>query len=284
MKFTSLLIITLLFNILQAEENITIIPPQSNSDISHNYFSKILKESLEDDSRKVNILHSKEMSQERALIELKKNRTIDVMWTGTSIKREKDLRAIKIPLLKGLLGYRVFIINKEDEKKFNKINTIEELKELRACQGAQWPDTEILEKSGLNVVRNTNYEAMFLQLSIKRCDYFPRGIYEGYSEVEARKDSYPTLMIYDKVILYYPFPMYFFVSKRNEDLALRIEKGLLKMIDNGNFDTYLKENSSTKYLYSTNKWQNRKIFKISNPLLSPLTDITNTKFWIVPKF
>tara|TARA_B100001063_G_scaffold247323_1_gene292653 strand:+ start:8028 stop:8300 length:273 start_codon:yes stop_codon:yes gene_type:complete len=89
MKFTSLLIITLLFNILQAEENITIIPPQSNSDISHNYFSKILKESLEDDSRKVNILHSKEMSQERALIELKKNRTIDVMWTGTSIKRKK---------------------------------------------------------------------------------------------------------------------------------------------------------------------------------------------------
>ena len=76
--------------------------------------------------------------------------------------------------------------------------------------------------------------------------------------------------------------MYFFVSKENEELALKIEKGLLKMIDNGSFDNYLKENSSTRYLYTTNKWQDRKIFKIPNPLLSPETNINDSKFWIVP--
>lgn len=282
MKFRFVLIISLFLNLLIAQENITTISPKSEFDASHKYFYELLEKSLNYNPSKINISFFKKMGQGRALIELKKNRSIDVYWAGTSIKREEELRAIKIPLVKGLLGYRVFIINKDSKNNFDKIKTIEELKKLKPCQGRYWPDTEILEKSGFNVVKNTKYEAMFLQLSIGRCDYFPRGINEANSEMEARKEAYPTLMIYNKIILYYPFPVYFFVSKENEELALKIENGLLKMIEDGSFDKYLKQSPITKHLFPISKWQNNTTFKIPNHLLSPNTNIRDTKFWITP--
>jgi hypothetical protein len=283
MNLNIVILLTIILNFSHAQKNIMIIPPQSSFDASHNYFYTLLEKSLKKNTSVTNILFSKKMEQGRALIELKENRNINVYWAGTSIKREKELRAIKIPLLKGLLGYRVFIINKKDKKLFNKISKIDELKKLKACQGADWPDSEILINSNFNVLKNTNYEAMFLQLTSKRCDYFPRGIHEAHSEVEARKASYERIMLYDKIIIYYPFPMYFFVSKDNEELAIEIEKGLLKMIEDGSFDNHLKQSIITKHLYPMNKWQNNKIFKISNPLLSKETNTKDEKFWIVPK-
>lgn len=282
MKLKFLLITLLLCNILLAQKNILIIPPKSNYDSSHNYFYTILEKSLNKNNIDINILFSKKMEQGRALVELKNNKSIDVFWAGTSIQREKELRAIKIPLVKGLLGYRVFIINKDNKNSFDKIISLDQLKKFKVCQGTYWPDTEILEESGFNVIKNTNYEAMFLQVSTKRCDFFPRGINEAYSEIKVRKASYPEIMLYDKIILYYPFPVYFFVSKENEELALKIEKGLLQMIEDGSFDDHLKQNTTTKHLYPISKWHSNKIFKIPNPLLSPNTNIKDPKFWIVP--
>lgn len=283
MKFRFVLLSILLFDILMAQKNITIISPKSKFDASHDYFYKILKKALDYDSQEINILFSKKMQQGRALIELQNNRNLDVYWAGTSIKREKELRAIKIPLVKGLLGYRVFIINKSSKNKFDKITTIEQLKQLKVCQGSDWPDTKILEKAGFNVLKNSNYEAMFRQVMKHRCDFFPRGINEAYGEIQARKSSYPTLMAYDKIILYYPFPVYFFVSKENEGLAIKIEKGLLKMIEDGSFDEHLKSSATTKQLYPMSKWNNNQIFKISNYLLSDSTNINDSKFWIIPE-
>lgn len=283
MKLKFILIILLLSEILLAKKDILIIAPKSIYDSTHKYFYSILEKALSNEKDNINILFSKKMEQGRALIELKNNRGIDVYWAGTSIERENELRAIKIPLVKGLLGYRVFIINKNKKEIFDKITTIEQLKELEACQGEYWPDTKILENSHFNVLKNINYEAMFLQVNSNRCDYFPRGINEGYSEIEARKSSYPNIMLYDNIIIYYPFPVYFFVSKKNEELALKIENGLLRMIEDGSFDKHMQENVTTKHLFPLSKWQNSKIFKIENPFLSKETNINDSKFWLLPE-
>ena len=285
MKIKHIFIILLITNIILADESIRIIPPQSKFDSSHNYFYTLLKKILAPSNKEqsnINILFSKKMEQGRALLQLKNNDNIDIYWAGSSINREKELRAIKIPLLKGLLGYRVFIIKKKDRYLFDKITNIEELKKLTACQGTHWPDTKILENSNFNLIKNTNYESMFLQVNSNRCSYFPRGIHEAYSEIDARKTSYSELILYDKLILYYPFPMYFFVSKENEKLALKIETRLLEMIENGNFNKHLKESTITKHLFPMKNWNNKKIFKISNPLLSTSTNINDEKFWILP--
>lgn len=263
-----------------------IIPPQSKYDSSHSYFNNLLNKILtvtQDKYSKSFITFSKPLEQGRALINLKNNKDIDVYWAGTSIKREKDLHAIKIPLLKGLLGYRLLIINKNNKAKFDAIKSIDDLKKLRACQGKYWPDTDILVNSGFNVVKNTSYEAMFLQVAKNRCDYFPRGIHEIKSEMEVRKEKYKDLMIYDNIIIYYPFPMYFFVSKENKLLAKRIKEGLNILINNGEFLKNLKTDITTKHIFPLSTWQNKTIYSIPNHLLSKDTDYKNTKYWIMPK-
>lgn len=48
---------------------------------------------------------------------------------------------VRIPLLKGLMGCRISIINKKNRKKFAKIKSVEELKKLTALQGHDYFDT-----------------------------------------------------------------------------------------------------------------------------------------------
>lgn len=277
-------LITLLgISTLFANNTIKIIPPQSKFDSSHKYFQELLQKILditEDEYGKSKIKYSKKMEQGRAFVELKNRKKVDILWAGTSIEREKNFKAIKIPLLKGLLGYRVFIIRKDNINTFNSINSLEELKKLKACQGAHWPDTDILEYANIKVVKNTNYEAMFLQVLSNRCDYFPRGIHEAYSEMKIRKNKYSELMLFDDIILYYPFPMYFFTAKENEKLAKRVKKGLLSLIKNNEFTTNIEKSKITKHLFPIKNWINKTTYKIDNPLLSKDTNIQNKELWI----
>jgi len=279
-------LILILLNLLLYSSELRIIPPQSKYDSSHSYFNNLINLILANTQEKYGksfITFSQKIEQGRALMQLKNNKDIDIYWAGTSKKREKDLIAIKIPLLKGLLGYRMLIINKNLKSKFDNIKTIDDLKKLKACQGKYWPDSKILKNSGFKVVENTNYESMFLQVEKNRCDYFPRGVHEIKSEIQIRKEKYKNLIIYDKIIIYYPFPMYFFVSKYKPLLAKRIEDGLNKLIKNGTFLKHLKNHITTKHIFPLKNWQDKaKIFKIKNPYLSENTNYKNNKFWIVP--
>ncbi len=70
---------------------------------------------------------------------------------------------VEIPLVKGLLGYRVFIAHQDHKDKLGEIENIDDLKEISLCQGAHWPDTDIMLAAGLNVMPNPVYENMFRQ-------------------------------------------------------------------------------------------------------------------------
>jgi len=87
-------------------------------------------------------------------------------------------------------------------------------------------------------------------------------------------------MLYDKIMLYYPFPMYFFTSKNNLELARKIEDGLKMIIENGEFEKYIKAHETTKHLYPLDKWKDKTIYKLNNPILPKDTDFKNPKYWI----
>lgn len=270
------------YNIIYAQE-VKILPPNSEFDTRYNYFHKLLEKIFKKNENKygkMNIVFASKMEHGRAFVELEKNNVVDIFWAGSEETKEKRFHAIKIPLLKGLLGFRTFILNKDKIKDFDKVKTFEEFKKFKACQGTHWADTKILENAGIKVVKNTNYELLFLQTLAKRCDYFPRGIYETYLEMDVRKDKYKKLAFYDKIILHYPFAMYFYVSKKNKKLGKRIEDGLLKLIESGEFDKYLENYEMTKKLFPVSKWINRKTFVLKNPFLSKETNTKNEKFWI----
>ncbi|MFQ3220752.1 MAG: hypothetical protein ACI96W_003131 [Paraglaciecola sp.] len=64
------------------------------------------------------------MSQSRLIKSLQAGEILDVTWLMTSKAREQNLLPISIPLLKGLMGYRLLLINKGHQYKFSNISTL----------------------------------------------------------------------------------------------------------------------------------------------------------------
>lgn len=229
-----------------------------------------------------NIQPAKGMNVGRAIEFLKTDdaQAVNVIWTTSSTERERSLIPIRIPIRKGLLGYRIFLINKADQTKFSNIQTLEELKKLRVGQGHIWNDVKVFKENSFSIVTGPSYEGLFRMLIEGRFDYFSRGINEAPSEYEARKDRYPNLSLEDSILLYYPWPKYFFTSKENPKLAQRIEQGLKMMIQDGSFEElflkYHKEDIKRVNL------QERKLFRIANPLLPDTAPLDQEDLWFDP--
>ena len=69
--------------------------------------------------------------------QLSKGKTINVFWMGTSSTLESSLIAVPIPLFRGLEGLRLSFIHADAQEKFNQINTLADLKQLKAAQGSR---------------------------------------------------------------------------------------------------------------------------------------------------
>lgn len=93
-----------------------------------------------DPSAKVNQL-DQEIPMSRR-VEDTNAKSIDLLWAGSSAELDKKLLAVRIPLLKGLLGHRIFIIRDGDQPLFDPINTLGDLKKLKAGMGRFWGSTK----------------------------------------------------------------------------------------------------------------------------------------------
>tara|TARA_B100000809_G_scaffold164043_1_gene161371 strand:+ start:435 stop:908 length:474 start_codon:yes stop_codon:yes gene_type:complete len=124
------------------------------------------------------------MFQGSALAEVKHNRNLSVTWTMTSQKREQELTPIRIPLPRGLGGYRIFLIKGGQQAKFSKINNTKQLKKLFAGQRRYWPDSAILTNNNYRLVTGSGHSTLFNMLQNGRFDYIPLGLYEPWNEVE----------------------------------------------------------------------------------------------------
>jgi len=259
------------------------IPLDENNASHAQYYVRLLNLALEKTKGEgtFNISHTqKVMSQARAITSLEQGVDINVMWTMTSKERESRLYPIRIPLIKGLIGYRVFLIRKTDKEIFNKINTIEDLSKLKAGQGADWPDTEILRSNNLKVVTNTKFKLLFSMLERQRFDYFPRGVSEAWSELKHNNNK--GFMIEPSILLKYPAPIYFFVSKSNKMLGERIKQGLLLAISDGSFDELFYNFPAHKAIFNQANIEGRKHFELNNPYLTQETPIHNENLWYKP--
>ena len=85
--------------------------------------------------------------------------------------------------------------------------------------------------------------------------------------------------IEESILVYYPWPRYFFCANSPEGkmLAERVEVGLLKMIDNGEYNKIFEKHYG--YISKKLNLKNRNLFKITNPLLSSKTPLKNSKLW-----
>lgn len=280
-----LIIMILLPALTTAEDAVLILKyprPQSENDTRHIYRIKLLELALKktsEESGPFKIEYNPErMSQSRAIVMIKNNSGIDVIALPTSIQRESELLPVRLPILKGLLGYRIFIIRSEDRDKFNRIKRYNDLKKFSAGSGHDWLDTEILAYNRINVIKSSNYEGLFLMLRSGRFDYFPRGVNEAFDEIESRIANFKDLEVERSLALHYPFPVYFFLRKDNVNLAARIEKGLRISITDGSFKRLFdRYNGADIRKAAINK---RNIIRLNNPLLPDKTPIKEKYLWL----
>ncbi len=269
-------------NLMASETVVRVRSKQSAADISHGYFLKllsiILKNTEQTHGKAIVKIIDISASQGRIIKSLSQGEFIDIAWAGTNTERETQVHPVRIPLVGGLLGYRVPVIKKENIEKFKRIQQLTDLKKLVAVQGQHWPDSDILEAAGLKIYREPEFRFMYNLLKYGRVDYFPRGLNEVYSEVKETGEG--KLVAFDALIIAYQFPMYFFTKNGNEELAQRIEKGLNIAIDNGSFLKNMKEHSVTSSMFPLSKYKDSLIIHIKNPFLPGKTPINDSRLWI----
>lgn len=225
-------------------------------------------------------LASEVYSQARIIHELKTGSgRINLYWMGTSDELEKDLRPIRFPVYRGLLGYRVFIINKQDQIRFDAVKDLKDLQKFIGIQGIGWTDIAILENSGLRQF-TSRYPNIFKMInSGDRVDYFSRGISEGYVEVNSNQNRYPDLTVEKKILLVYPFAMFFFTNRENTALAEILKKGFDKAYRDGSFLQFFYNHPHIKEMFAQTDMRHRIRIDIPNPFLPTKTIAIPKQYW-----
>jgi hypothetical protein len=216
------------------------------------------------------------MVYQRKLVSLNKGE-LDVMWAITSETREQELLPVMIPLFKGLIGYRVMVIQDTKQKEFSHVLSTQKIKNMVALQGLDWVDTDILRANGFKVETSDWYNSLYKGVSLGHYDYFPRSILEPWAEM--RRYRFKNLVVENKHLLYYPAAMYFFVQKNNKALAERLEFGLNQAIDDGSFDQLLYNYPAHLKALSKGKLNTRIIHRLSNPFLPKTAPLTDKRLW-----
>lgn len=197
----------------RAETIVTYPAPESSKDTRYGDLIELLKIALQKTVKEYGPYRLQPsalpMNEARYLLELKTGRSINVAWSSTSVEKEHDYLPIRIPLRKGLLGYRIALINRNLQQKADQIGSIEDLRKMSLGQGIGWGDTRVYAANGISV-RTAAYEDLFYLTAQNRVQLFPRGINEVYVEMAARQAAFPDLMIEPKLLIYYPWPYYFF--------------------------------------------------------------------------
>lgn len=214
-------------------------------------------------------------------ITLLKEGEISIFWSGTTPEYESSLRPVRVPLYRGLLGYRVLMIRKNEQHRFDHIHQFEDLHSISIGQGRFWSDTQILEANGLHITKALKYGSLFHMLDGGRFDAFPRGIQEPWQEIQKRPDL--ALDVEKNVLLIYRMPYYLFVNKNNVELANDLESGLVSAINDGSFNAYFFSNPTVTDVIEKSNLKNRRFFYLVNPFLSPETPLDREEFWLDPK-
>ena len=256
--------------------------PQVKLEEVGSYYNELVERVLQagnsENALPVQLIPTITMDQSRAILELEKG-TLDLVWLGADKQLASKFRAIEIPLDRGLMGYRSFLLRKENLPRFSTFTKLEQLADLVACQGSNWPDTTILVAAGLKVLDTPSYINLYEQLYLGRCDYFPRGLHEAHVEKHNMQALYPDFAVAENLLLHYPYTIYFYTNKHNKALASLLERGLEALIDNGELLKLMQTQAETAHAFPLSKWANSTILELANPELSASTDAYNPRYW-----
>lgn len=189
---------------------------------------------------------------------------IDVAAGMATDQRARYGIPVPVDLTQGMIGQRVLIIRAGEQERFSRIKTLTDLKKLRICIGSDWPDADIMQAAGFSLKKLPQYEALFTSLASKDCDAISRGMHEAPEEIR----SWPKLdlALETDLLIRYPARNLFYVHPQRPRLAERLQTGLKKSLENGDFQRLFQ-------LYFDDalslQQQKRRVFQLDNPFDHP---------------
>ncbi len=258
--------------------DITIYPrPQSESDTRNVYALELLQLALHEAGATTQLVPSDNtMTQERALSELEAGKRLQVMWAMTTREREQRALAIRVPIYKGLIGWRLALVHVTQSDLLSQVQSVDDLATFTAGLARDWPDVDVLRANHLKVITASGYENLFSMLGQKRFDYMPRSIGEIWDEAEAHRAD--GMLIDPYIVIHYPAAVYFFVNKSNPALAQKISLGLYRAIQNGKFDRLFYAYHTPAIEYA--RLNQRRVIELSNPSLPQSAPLDQSDLWL----
>lgn len=217
-------------------------------------------------------------TQGRYLRMLEKNEGVDVAIGLTDKDRESRYLPVRVPIDRGLFGWRLLLIRSDKTPIFASIHSAEELAKLNAGLGHDWPDVDIFRANHLPVSTGSSYPGLFHMLTRDHVDYFPRAVTEVWPEQLA--NAHLNIEVEQHLVVYYPTAAYFFVNKNNHFLADTLTRCLTEAVNDGSFqslfDQYFDEAINKSNL------KNRTIVRLQNHELPAATPLHKKEFWYSP--
>lgn len=221
------------------------------------------------------------MSQSRAQYALEHaDPHLQVMWAMTTREREASLLPIRIPIYKGLIGWRVNLLRATDAQRLSQVNTLNDLKPILFGQRHDWPDTPLLRANGLQVVTSPSYDSLFNMLAAKRFDAFPREVVTAWQEQARAVANGQALVVDEHVVLHYPTALYFFTSRQRPELAEDIRLGLEAAIADGSFAALFEHHHGATLRQA--RLAERRVIELHNPDLPSATPFDRAELWYQP--
>lgn len=222
------------------------------------------------------------MSPPRVAQELKLAQgRINVLAHATSPAVEQQFLPIRIPIDKGLLGLRVFLVRAADLPRFAAVRSVQDLRAMRAGLGKDWADVNILRAAGIPVVEGT-FERLYSMLMAGRFDFYSRGVDEAPRELSEAQGRYPGMALEPSLMLQYPLPRYIFVRRdaEGEQLARRIKAGLESMVQDGTLNALFRKHKGP--VIERCGLDKRRVLTLHHPGISPDTPLNRPELWYRP--
>lgn len=208
-----------------------------------------------------------------------KQQEIDIVFGYATQEREDKYTAIPIPILKGLNGWRVSLVHKDNIDLFKDVKDLEQFKTFKPGSHNTWTDSIILTNNGITPVTGSSFIGLYHMLDKKRFDYFPRGLLEVYKETQRHIPETKTqVAIEPHMLLIYPTAVYMYVAKDNVELAKLLQEGIDEIIANGLFDDifYRYYGDIIKKI----KADHRHVFILSNSTLPKSVPLQRSELWV----
>lgn len=183
---------------------------------------------------------------------------------NTKLANEKKI-LIPLPLMKGLLGYRILIIRAADKEKFVAIKSAQQLQQLRMGIPSTWADAELFRHNGYKVEEKGSFDDLFTRLENNEFDYVTFGANEVTDVFSERAAKSGKLIVESSLVVFYPFPLVFYVNPDSKALAARVTEGLQIISANGELDKIF-----NRYFAADLAAVNlpaRAMIKLKNPIL-----------------